>query len=121
MFLGLKSFRSGIRKNNSKFMLAGRQAVAPLMFIGKHRIYQHIIVRDLQIRYQFLCFYNSCVVCPGVHIVKYLFIRQCYKHRRQFSIHTMIYILIEVLICNCHKVDKIRMQLLSIQRHNRFL
>jgi hypothetical protein len=33
----------------------------------------------------------------------------------------MIYILIEVLICNCHKVDKIRMQLLSIQRHNRFL
>ena len=58
MFLGLKSFRSGIRKNNSKFMLAGRQAVAPLMFIGKHRIYQHIIVRDLQIRYQFLCFYT---------------------------------------------------------------
>ena len=50
MFLGLKSFRSGIRKNNSKFMLAGRQAVAPLMFIGKHRIYQHIIVRDLLIR-----------------------------------------------------------------------
>lgn len=50
MFLCLKSFRSGIRKNNSKFMLAGRQAVAPLMFIGKHRIYQHIIVRDLQIR-----------------------------------------------------------------------
>jgi hypothetical protein len=37
-------------KNNSKFMLAGREAVAPLMFIGKHRIYQHIIVRDLQIR-----------------------------------------------------------------------
>jgi hypothetical protein len=50
MLLGLKSFRGGIRKNNSKFMLAGRQAVAPLMFIGKHRIYQHIIVRDLQIR-----------------------------------------------------------------------
>ena len=50
MFLGIKCFRSGVRKNNSRFMLAGRQVVAPLMYIGKHRIYQTLIARDLQNR-----------------------------------------------------------------------
>lgn len=48
--LALKCFRSGIRNNNSEFMLAGRQAFALVMFIGRHPIYQNIICNDVAIR-----------------------------------------------------------------------
>jgi hypothetical protein len=50
IFLGLKCFRSGVRNNNSKYMLAGRQAASLLFFVGNHRIYRQLICRDLQIR-----------------------------------------------------------------------
>ena len=49
-FMGLFCFRAGVRRNNSKFMLAGRQQVAPIMYIGKHRLYRKLIHRDMQTR-----------------------------------------------------------------------
>ena len=49
-FMGILAFRCGVRKNNHKVMLAGRQEVAPIMFIGKHRLYRKLLVRDMQIR-----------------------------------------------------------------------
>ena len=50
IMLGLKSYCAGIRCNNSDHAIAGRQAVAPLMFIGNHLIYQTLIINDMQIR-----------------------------------------------------------------------
>jgi hypothetical protein len=47
MFLAIKCFRSGVRKNNSKFILASRQVTSSLFYVGKHRIYQSLIIRDL--------------------------------------------------------------------------
>ena len=47
MFLAIKCFRSGVRKNNSKFILASRQVASSLCYVGKHRIYQSLIIRDL--------------------------------------------------------------------------
>ena len=41
--LGIKCFRSGIQRNNSTGALAGRQKVAPIMFLGKHDIYRPVI------------------------------------------------------------------------------
>ena len=52
IFLGFKCFRSGIRPNNSRFALAGRQKTAVLMFIGNHHIYKELIVSDMTIRVQ---------------------------------------------------------------------
>ena len=49
-FMGLACFRAGVRRNNSDAMLAGRQQIAPIMFIGKHRIYRKLIYRDMQTR-----------------------------------------------------------------------
>jgi hypothetical protein len=48
--LGLYCFRSGVRRGNSEFTIAGRQKIAPIMFIQNHPIYQMIIFRDMQIR-----------------------------------------------------------------------
>ena len=50
LLLGLKCFRAGVRKNNSDYMLAGRQKAAPIMFIGKHVIYKSLIVNDMKLR-----------------------------------------------------------------------
>lgn len=50
IFLGLKCFRSGIRKNNSQYSLAGRQIASLVFFMGKHRIYQRLLCRDLAMR-----------------------------------------------------------------------
>ena len=50
IFLGLKCFISGIRRNNSLYALAGRQKIAPLMFVGRHHIYKQLIVNDMKIR-----------------------------------------------------------------------
>ncbi|CAC5402461.1 unnamed protein product [Mytilus coruscus] len=49
-FLAMKCFRSGVRRNNSTFMLAGRQTAVPVMFIKKHTIYQNLICNDMAIR-----------------------------------------------------------------------
>ena len=48
IFLGLKCYRAGIRCNNSQHAMAGRQAIAPLMFIGNHLIYQTILLNDMK-------------------------------------------------------------------------
>ena len=45
----LNCFRSGIRRNNSEYMLAGRQMFCPIMYIKKHTIYQ-IIMNSLVLR-----------------------------------------------------------------------
>ena len=50
IMLGLKSYHAGIRHNNSDHAITGRQAVAPLMFIGNHLIYQTLFINDMQIR-----------------------------------------------------------------------
>ncbi|XP_038068103.1 uncharacterized protein LOC119737671 [Patiria miniata] len=50
IFLGVKCFRSGIRRNNSQHAIAGRQKTAPIMYIGKHGIYQPLLFRDMQVR-----------------------------------------------------------------------
>ena len=52
LLLGMKCYRSGIRKNNSEFALAGRQKVAPLMYINEHRIYHDLLHNDMRIRVQ---------------------------------------------------------------------
>ena len=52
IFLGLKCFRSGIRRNNSLHALEGRQKVSPIMFIANHHIYKSVIVTDMKIRVQ---------------------------------------------------------------------
>ncbi|KAF0307062.1 hypothetical protein FJT64_021543 [Amphibalanus amphitrite] len=44
--------RTGIRRNNDRAMLAGRQKLAPVMFIGKHHIYQRLLIRDIVVRQQ---------------------------------------------------------------------
>ena len=49
-FMGLFCFRAGVRRNNSDFMIAGRQQAAPIMFIGRHRIYRKLLYRDMQTR-----------------------------------------------------------------------
>ena len=48
IFLGLKYFRSGIRKNNLLRALARRQKVSPIMFIGNHHIYKFLVVNDMK-------------------------------------------------------------------------
>ena len=48
--LGLKCYRSGIRRNNSLYALSGRQKVAPLMFIGNHGIYRSLLLNDMRVR-----------------------------------------------------------------------
>ena len=48
--LGIKCFRPGIRRNNSAVALAGRQKLAPIMFLGKHDIYGLVICYDMKIR-----------------------------------------------------------------------
>ena len=50
IFLGLKCYCAGIRCNNSQHAMAGRQAVAPLIFIGNHLIYQTILLNDMKER-----------------------------------------------------------------------
>lgn len=50
LLLGFKCYRSGVRQNNSNYMLVGRQAVAPNMFNGKHMICQNLLPRDLAVR-----------------------------------------------------------------------
>ena len=50
VFLGLKCYHAGIRRNNSQHAMAGRQAIAPLMFIGNHLIYQTILLNDMKER-----------------------------------------------------------------------
>ena len=50
LLLGMKCYRAGIRRNNSTFALCGRQKVTPIMFTGKHDIYQPLIMNDMQIR-----------------------------------------------------------------------
>ena len=44
--------RTGIRRNNDRTMLAGRQKLAPVMFISKHQIYQRLLLRDMIVRQQ---------------------------------------------------------------------
>ena len=48
IFLGLKCFRSGIRKNNLLRALARKQKVSPIMFIGNHHIYKFLVVNDMK-------------------------------------------------------------------------
>ena len=48
--LGLKCARSGARRNNSDFLVAGRQKAAKIMFFNRHDIYRPIIVHDMEIR-----------------------------------------------------------------------
>jgi hypothetical protein len=50
IFLALKLYRSGIRRNHSKYALAARQKVAPLMYLGKHAIYQQLLISDMSNR-----------------------------------------------------------------------
>jgi hypothetical protein len=50
LLLGLKCYRSGIRRNNTDYALAGRQKVAPIMYLGKHAIYQQLLLTDMKIR-----------------------------------------------------------------------
>ena len=49
-YAALKCFRCGVRKCNSNMMLAGRQGMAPVMFVGNHAIYRKIIHNDMFIR-----------------------------------------------------------------------
>lgn len=49
-YTAFKLFRGGVRKNNSSSMLAGRQALCPLMYAGKHPIYQKILYNDMVVR-----------------------------------------------------------------------
>ena len=75
LLLGLKCFRAGIRKNNSGYIMAGRQKAAPIMFIGKH-IYKVLILNNMKIRVeapakvrnfinQNKSFSRSCNPCTG--------------------------------------------------------
>ena len=50
ILLGLNIYCAGIWCSNSDYAIAGHQAVAPLMFIENHLIYQTIIVNDMKIR-----------------------------------------------------------------------
>ena len=50
IMLELKSCCAGIQHNNSDHAIAGRQAVAALMFIGNHLIYQTLMITNMQIR-----------------------------------------------------------------------
>ena len=52
LLLAVSVMRAGVRRNNSQAMLAGRQKVAPLFFIGPHHTYQRLIVRDMVQRAQ---------------------------------------------------------------------
>ena len=52
IFLGLKCFRSSIRRNNSLLALAKRQKVCPNMNFGNHHIYKYLIVNDMKNRVQ---------------------------------------------------------------------
>ena len=49
VMLGLKCFHSGAWRNNSNFLLAGRQK-AGKMFFNKHNIYRSIITNDMKCR-----------------------------------------------------------------------
>lgn len=49
-FLSMKCFRSGVRNNNSDYMLAGRQAAVPVMFVKRHTIYPKLICSDMSDR-----------------------------------------------------------------------
>lgn len=46
----MKCFRSGTRRNNSEFMLCGRQIAVPLFFIKRHTIYQSLVCNDMAYR-----------------------------------------------------------------------
>lgn len=50
LLLAVKCFRSGMRRNNSDYKIAGRQHLTPIMYFGKHFIYRRIIQNDMQIR-----------------------------------------------------------------------
>ena len=50
IFVGSKCYRAGIRYNNLQHAMTGRQAIAPLMFIGNHLIYQTILLNDIKKR-----------------------------------------------------------------------
>ena len=50
LLVGLKCFRCGIRQNNTNYMLAGRQTVAPIMYTGRHTIYQNLLLNDRTVR-----------------------------------------------------------------------
>ena len=54
LLLGMMCHRAGIRRNNSTFALCGRQKVTPIMFTGKHNIYQPLIMNDMRIRVEAL-------------------------------------------------------------------
>ena len=75
LLLGLKCFRTLIRKSNSGYIMAGRQKAAPIMFIGKH-IYKILILNNMKIRveapaevHNFInqnkSFSRSCNPCRG--------------------------------------------------------
>ena len=49
LLLGLQCFRTGIRKNNSYYAMAGWQKAAPIMFIGKHIICKSLILNNMKI------------------------------------------------------------------------
>ena len=57
IMIGLKSYRAGIRCNNSDHAIGGLQTLALLMFIRNHLIYQTLIVSDMHIR----------IKAPSVH------------------------------------------------------
>ena len=50
VMLGLKCYRSGVRRNSSKHLIAGRQKAATIMFFDKHDIYRPILVHDMKLR-----------------------------------------------------------------------
>ena len=48
ILITLSQMSAGIRRNNCRSMLAGRQRVAPIMFLGSgHHIYQRLLLRDM--------------------------------------------------------------------------
>ena len=50
VMLECKCFRSDVRRNNSNFLLAGRQKAGKIMFFNKHDIYRSIIAHDMKYR-----------------------------------------------------------------------
>ena len=52
VLIAMTQMRTGIRTNSCRSMLAGRQRLAPLMFIGRNRIHQRLLLRDMISRQQ---------------------------------------------------------------------
>ena len=48
IFLCLKCYHAGIRRNNSQHAMAGRQTITPLMSIGNHLFHQTILLNDMK-------------------------------------------------------------------------